>query len=78
LPKIQFADLPRAVWHHILERVDERRISMSDLQELQTTMREMIKSSFDVNGCKLFVLALAACFELSTLTLKFGLSGVRL
>ncbi len=28
MPKIQFGDLPRAVWHHLLERVAERRISL--------------------------------------------------
>jgi hypothetical protein len=27
--------LPRAVWHHLLERVDERRISVGDLLALQ-------------------------------------------
>ena len=39
MPKIQFADLPRAVWQHILERVDERRISLNDLQRLQAWVR---------------------------------------
>jgi len=35
LPRIQFADLPRAVWDHLLKRVDERAISMNDLLRLQ-------------------------------------------
>jgi hypothetical protein len=35
LPKIQFSDLPRAVWRHLLERVEERHISLSDLMALQ-------------------------------------------
>jgi len=41
LPKIQFSNLPRAVWHHLLERVDERRISVADLLALQ----EWVKTS---------------------------------
>jgi hypothetical protein len=39
LPKIQFSDLPRGVWHHLLQRVDERCISINDLQSLQTWVR---------------------------------------
>ena len=35
MPKIQFADLPRPVWQHLLQRVDERRISVADLLALQ-------------------------------------------
>ncbi|MCC6590629.1 MAG: hypothetical protein IT168_28310 [Bryobacterales bacterium] len=35
MPKIQFANLPRPVWQHILQRVDERRISVADLMALQ-------------------------------------------
>ena len=35
LPKIQFANLPRGVWQHLLQRVDERRISVADLLALQ-------------------------------------------
>ena len=31
MPRIRFSNLPRAVWHHILERVDERKIPLSDL-----------------------------------------------
>lgn len=41
LPKIQFANLPRPVWQHLLERVDERRISVADLMALQ----EWVKTS---------------------------------
>jgi hypothetical protein len=39
LPKIQFSDLPRAVWRHLLQRVDERRISIADLLALQAWVR---------------------------------------
>jgi hypothetical protein len=39
LPKIQFSDLPRGVWHHLLQRVDERHISVSDLLALQAWVR---------------------------------------
>ena len=35
MPKSQFANLPRAVWHDLLQRVDERRISVADLLSLQ-------------------------------------------
>ena len=35
LPKIQFSNLPRGVWQHLLERVEERRISLDDLLALQ-------------------------------------------
>lgn len=35
LPKIQFANLPRGVWQHLLQRVAERRISVADLLALQ-------------------------------------------
>ena len=39
MPTIQFYDLPRAVWQHLLKRVDERRISANDLLELQAWVR---------------------------------------
>ena len=39
MPKIQFGDLPGAVWHHLLERVAERRISVTDLERLQAWVR---------------------------------------
>ena len=39
MPKIQFADLPRGVWQHLLQRADERRISVGDLQALQAWVR---------------------------------------
>jgi hypothetical protein len=39
LPKIQFSELPRGIWHHLLQRVDERRISVSDLLALQSWVR---------------------------------------
>ena len=38
-PAIQFADLPRAVWQHLLERVAQRRVSLEDLQQLQAWAR---------------------------------------
>ena len=34
MPKIQFARLPRGLWLHFLERVQERRISLADLEHL--------------------------------------------
>lgn len=36
LPKIRFHDLPRSVWQHLLERVQERHISLADLERLQS------------------------------------------
>lgn len=39
MPKIRFADLPRPVWEHILRRVEERQISLADLQRLQDWVR---------------------------------------
>ncbi len=39
MPKIQFSDLPRGVWQHLLERVDERRISVEELLELQAWVK---------------------------------------
>jgi hypothetical protein len=36
LPKIHFANLPRPLWQHILERVAERAISLDDLQRLRS------------------------------------------
>jgi hypothetical protein len=35
LPKIRFAELPGPVWQHILERVSQRAISLSELQQLK-------------------------------------------
>jgi len=35
LPKIRFSDLPRGVWQHLLQRVQERQISPGDLSRLQ-------------------------------------------
>lgn len=47
MPKIRFADLPRALWQHILERVEERRISLNDLR----LVRAWVKSEPDApNG----------------------------
>ena len=39
MPKIQFANLPRPLWQHLLQRVDERKISLADLAALQTWAR---------------------------------------
>jgi hypothetical protein len=39
LPKIQFSDLPRGVWHHLLQRTNERWISVGDLLALQAWVR---------------------------------------
>ena len=39
MPKIRFSDLPRAVWQHLLERVDERRIPLADLRRLQAWVK---------------------------------------
>jgi hypothetical protein len=35
LPKIHFANLPRPLWVHILDRVADRAISLADLQKLR-------------------------------------------
>lgn len=35
MPKIQFAKLPRPFWQHLLQRVDERQISLADLRILE-------------------------------------------
>jgi hypothetical protein len=40
LPRIRFSDLPRALWHHLLERVEQRQISLAELGRLQ----EWVKS----------------------------------
>jgi hypothetical protein len=39
LPKIRFADLPRGVWEHLLDRVQQRQISLADLKRLQAWTR---------------------------------------
>ena len=35
MPAIRFSELPRGVWQHLLERVAERQISLTDLRRLQ-------------------------------------------
>lgn len=40
MPKIRFNDLPRGLWEHLLDRVQERKISIADLEKLQ----EWVKS----------------------------------
>lgn len=39
MPRIEFAGLPRGVWQHLLQRVEERHISLSDLAKLQAWVR---------------------------------------
>ena len=39
MPRIRFHNLPRGVWQHLLERVEERRISLGDLRLLQSWVR---------------------------------------
>ena len=39
MPKIRFANLPRPVWEHILDRVAKRQISLEDLGRLQNWVR---------------------------------------
>lgn len=40
MPKIRFSDLPRGLWQHLLERVQQREITLTDLSRLQ----EWVKS----------------------------------
>jgi hypothetical protein len=35
LPKIRFSDLPRGLWQHLLERVQQREVTLADLVRLQ-------------------------------------------
>ena len=39
MPKIRFSDLPRSLWQHLLQRVDERKIALADLQRLQAWVK---------------------------------------
>jgi hypothetical protein len=39
LPEIRFSDLPRGLWQHLLERVQEREISLADLMRLQAWVK---------------------------------------
>ncbi len=39
MPKIRFSDLPRGLWQHLLERVDQRRISLADFRRLQVWVK---------------------------------------
>ena len=39
MPKIRFSDLPRGVWQHLLERVEQRKISLQELQLLQAWVK---------------------------------------
>lgn len=40
MPKIRFSELPPVLWQHLLERVQQRDITLGDLQRLQ----EWVKS----------------------------------
>lgn len=39
MPKIKFADLPRGLWQHLLDRAQEREITVEDLTRLQNWVR---------------------------------------
>ncbi len=39
MPKIRFAELPRELWQHLLDRVQERKISIADIEKLQQWVR---------------------------------------
>ena len=39
MPKIQFSDPPRDVWHHLLHGFDAGRISVRDLLTIQAWVR---------------------------------------
>ena len=39
LPEIRFRSLPRGIRDHLLERVNERQISLADLELLQAWVR---------------------------------------
>jgi hypothetical protein len=43
LPRIRFFDLPSGLWQHLLDRVNERKIPVADLQRL----REWVKTQPD-------------------------------
>lgn len=39
MPRIRFSNLPRSLWEHLLQRIEERRISLDDLRLLQDWVR---------------------------------------
>ena len=41
MPRIRFSDLPRGLWQHLLERVQERETSLADLGRLQEWVRSV-------------------------------------
>jgi len=54
LPKIQFSNLPRGVSLHLLQRVDERSVSLTDLASLQeryTHRTTPTGTRFGAGGC---------------------------
>ncbi len=40
MPAIRFSDLPRGLWQHLLDRAEQREITLADLRRLQ----EWVKS----------------------------------
>ncbi|MGC9971221.1 MAG: hypothetical protein ABSE56_11600 [Bryobacteraceae bacterium] len=39
MPKIQFCDLPRGVWQHLLDRIEQRQVSLLELALLREWVR---------------------------------------
>ena len=39
MPKIRFSDLPRGLWQHLLERAQQREVSLADLSRLQAWVK---------------------------------------
>ena len=39
MPKIRFSDLPPGIWQHLLDRVQQREISLTDLRRLQVWVK---------------------------------------
>ncbi len=39
MPKIRFSNLPRGLWQQLLQRVEERHISLDDLRLLQAWVK---------------------------------------
>lgn len=39
MPKIRFSDLPRGLWDHLLDRVQQREITLDNLRELQAWVK---------------------------------------
>lgn len=39
MPRIRFSDLPRGIWQHLLERVEQRQVPLVDLVALQAWVK---------------------------------------